>query len=166
MSKQWQRFIYNKQFVIEIRKSIDNEDSLKRLIKSNEYSKPSLDREALESVLKKCQNIRRFLCDVTIDSSILSLIGQNCHRIKSLKYYPSIGSDETVLSFYRIYGHKLEELHLYEDNKDIQSYLEFCPNLKNIFALDFSVITSEDKEFLPKLERIESIIRINSTSFR
>ena len=162
VSKQWRRLVFNKQLAIEINWT-HSKDSLKRLIKSNENSKPSLDGQALKLILKKCKNIKTFdYSRLRLNGKVLSLIGRYCPNIKSLRYWPKIGSDDNILSFFRIYGHKLEELYLYGNYiiNEIQYYFEFCPNLKKVSVMDFSVISSEDKEFMPKLERIESFVRI------
>ena len=161
VSKQWKRCIYQKQFNIYfLLKRNPTKVSLKRLIKSNEFSEPSINRQSLESVFINCQNITKFSCHLTLDGEVLSLIGRYCHRIKSLKYNQTIDSHQKVLDFFVQYGHKLVELHHYRDNKEIPLYLAFCPNLKNVFLPKFLMISSEDKEFMPKLERIESIISV------
>ena len=165
VSKQWQRCVYQRQTVIEINESKPTKECLTRLIKRNEYSQPLLDRESLESVLKKCPNITRFSCDFITDSSVLSLIGQYCNRIKTLTYKLN-SNDDNVLSFFRMYGHKLEELRLYGHIKEIPLYLEFCPNLIKSFVWDISAISSGYKEILPKLERIESTIWIKPNVYR
>ena len=95
---------------------------------------------------------------VKANNYILLLIGQYCPRIKSLGYrriYPSIGED-IVLSFFRIYGHKLEELYLYESYVVTNDYLRHCTNLKILILPESSLIWNEDKEFLPKLEEFRS----------
>ena len=161
VSKQLQRCIYQRQFVCDISDELKAcKDSLKKLIIRKQYSEPSLNRQALESVLKNCQNITTFSCHLTLDGEVLSLIGQYCQHIRSLTYSPGIGSDEKALDFFVQNGHKLEELRIFGQNRDIELYLAFCPNLKNIFVWDFSVICSEGGEFLPNLERIESFISI------
>ena len=125
----------------------------------------------LESVLKKCPNIEEFILysDVytPVNSSVLSLIGRYCHRIKSLTFYGTIvGSDENVLSFFRDNGHKLEDLYctafpIFSHCND-EEILRLCPNVKKIHIEDMSVLSNDNKEFLPKLERIESNILISS----
>ena len=165
VSKQWQRCVYQRQTVIEIRGSKPSTESLKNLFKRNEYFQPLLDRESLESVLKKCQNITKFSCDFIIDSSVLSLIGQYCPHIKSLTY--RLYNDETVLSYFRMYGHKLEELTLFGHSKQIKNILEMCSNVKTIsFSYLNSNILNEEKEILPKLEHIKTNILINNTRHR
>ena len=86
---------------------------------------------------------------------MLSLIGRYCTNIKSLSYHSDIGSDNNVLSFFRLYGHKLEELNISGDiDKSIKNIITFSPNLKKVFIPYFLFLLTEDKEFLPKLEKI------------
>ena len=128
VSKQWRRLVFNKQFVIEINKSKATKDSLKR----NElFVSKSLDRQLLESVLKKCRNITRFSCNFIIDSSLLSLIGQYCRRVKSLTYYSDY-NNKNVLLFFQSYGHRLEELNLFGDYEQFEQIFRLCPNLENV----------------------------------
>ena len=152
VSEQWKRCVYNKQYVI----TIDNFYVRKNLL--NKLN----DNYKLESVLKKCQNIVKVIIRPNIrpevKSEVLSLIGRYCHCIKSLTYCPTFGRDDNVLSFFRIYGHKLEELNINGWNSDVNNLLQFCPNVKKAYFSDFSVVLNEDKEFLPKL--VYSLSRI------
>ena len=78
--------------------------------------------------------------------------------MKSLKYrriYLSIGKD-IVLSFFRMNGHKLEELYLYESYVVTDHYLRHCTNLKVLMLPESSLIYNKDKAFLPKLEEFHS----------
>ena len=167
VSKQWQRFIYNKQFVIEIldpESNLDNfrnsknektYNSSEKLRKKVKYNGTELNVKAFESVLKKCPNIKKVNVEVKANNYVFTLIGRYCTHIKSLKYrriYPSIGED-IVLSFFRMYGHKLEELYLYESYVVTDHYLRHCTNLKILILTESSFIWNEDKEFLPKLEQ-------------
>ena len=163
VSKQWQRLIYNKQYVIELDFNCDDrQNSLYRLFDNRRQ----LNEKHLESVLKKCPNITDVYLWTTVDSEVFSLIGKYCSNIKSLCYFPNIGSDDKVFDFFRTYGHKLEELDLCAEDEDINRFLRFCPNLKKVWISDFDVLNtdndSKDKEFLPKLEHIIHNCRIHS----
>ena len=59
----------------------------------------------------------------------ISLIGQYCPNIKSLKFNDII-IDEKVFEFFRIYGHKLEELYIDNQIEDRNKFFKLCPNLK------------------------------------
>ena len=87
---------------------------------------------------------------------MLSLIVHYCHRIKSLTYCSYIErNDINVLSFFRIYGHKLEKLissGVYETT--IEEILKFCPNLKKLKIPFKLILYKENRDFLPKLTEI------------
>ena len=172
VSKQWRRLVFNKQFVIEILDAEYHEkvnklhefwDSKKRYNSSEKlykfgYNGRELNVKAFESVLKKCPNIKKLNVELKGNNQVLSMIGQYCPNIKSLKYrriYPSIEED-IVLSFFRINGHKLEELYLYESYGLIDDYLRYCTNLKILMLPESSLICNEGKEFLPKLQEFRS----------
>ena len=148
VSKQWRRLIYNKQFVIVIDfKRYETQNPLNRLLVDEKQS----TEEILESLLKKCPNIENVIIDKRVNSKVLSLIGQYCPRLKSLTDF---SKDDKDLQFFRMYGHKLEELGLFVEKEEIKQILEFCPNIKRLSIPCNSVLLTEDKQFLPKLEHI------------
>ena len=171
VSKQWRRFIYNKQFVIIITDfNFNSKNSLNKVLgKTGTDHRRQLNEQQLESVLKKCPNVIEVDLCLTVNSSVLSLICQYCPRIKSLSYQCSI--DDKSLDFFRINGHKLEDLILRDDdnelefgdntekdNKMLNSILKLCPNLKSIwFPLESNPLF-KDKEILPKLKEINLTI--------
>ena len=62
-------------------------------------------------------------------------------------------NDINVLSFFRIYGHKLEELIISEEFRTtIEEILEFCPNLRKLKIPYQSILFKEIKHFLPQLQ--------------
>ena len=160
VSKQWKRYIFGKQFLLMF--SNDDDHSMYRVC-GNRLS----SEESIESVLKKCPNITKVFLYSTVKREVLSMIGQYCPRLKSLTFYTN-GVDD--LDFAQNYGHKLEELTLFgdeilsytTDDNQIKQFLKFCPNLKTIKLENNSRIFSEDNQFLPHLERIESIFFIKS----
>ena len=166
VSKQWRRLVFNKQFVIELNAEIYYEE--RRNLKNNllTYNRRKLAKR-LKLVLMKCRNIESVKFNIEVESEVLSLIGRYCPNIKSLKYNNRfIGIDEEVLSFFRINGHKLEELNLCEKDEVAINYLRFCPDLKychnfnNVF-LDRNIIVFREKEFLPNFEKFDSVIAGN-----
>ena len=170
VSKQWRRLVFNKQFEIIITPFDKYKNSIKVFA-----DRTQLNEQYLESVLKKCPNIKRVYLDLTVNTSVLSLIGRYCQRIKLLKYKYS--RDDNALDFFRINGHKLEDLYLYkqynpyryedsieQNNKMIKSYLKYCPNLK-IINYPIEVLIIADKEYLQKLESIKALeIRSNEVN--
>ena len=158
--KQWKRFIYNKQFVLEIHGNNPDisKDSLKGLSgRMKSSNNVIISIKVLESVLKKCQNITKFASinsiysNIHIDSKVLSIIGQYCPHIKSL-YLEDYNYND--LSFFRDFGHKLEELCIRGTNDKIKDILKLCLNLKKV-DLNYKngwFVLSEDKLYLHKLE--------------
>ena len=122
VSKQWKNamvYAFRKQYVIELDCNITSKDNLSQLIIEDE----ELNKEALISVLKKCPNITDVKIKIRVNGEMLSLIGRYCPNIKSLTYYTT--ELENVLDFFRIYGHKLEELKIIwdENNEDMKPIL-------------------------------------------
>ena len=150
VSKQWKRCVFQRQFIFEIDfYSHESHNTLNKLIVKDENH--HLNEEALESVLKKCPNIKKVkLSYFNVKSKVMLMFGQYCPHIKSLTH-----NSKSNVRFYRKYGHKLEELILLRNrsNDEIKHSLKFCPNLKIFFSRNLSVLFDEDKEFLPKLEQ-------------
>ena len=115
VSKQWQRCLYQRVFTL----TFDD----RRIF----------NYKTLESVLKKCPNIRNMKL-LSVDTDMLPLIGQNCTKFSSFGYYSSIGRDEEVMSFFRTYGHICEELKLWQqifeevDKNKLKGLLKYCKN--------------------------------------
>ena len=101
MSRQWRSLIYRKQFVLVI-KDLDSKQTKCSLRQLTRRSGDRLvNRQALKSVLKKCPYIKTVHIEVRTNSSVLSLIGRYCPRIKSLTY------NRSVVDFGRQNGHSL-----------------------------------------------------------
>ena len=174
MSKQWKRYVFEKQFVIELIDSESEEiesdrdrrhNSLDKLI-AVENHRRQLNFLVFLSLLKKCPNIKKVNIDIAIDCDVLVLIGIYFPHIKSLGYR-SINdslSGNNILSFFRKYGHKLEELNVTEPDEALNEYLKYCPNLKTVSLIDTIRIEHEEKEFLPKLEKIKSFVTLTRFS--
>ena len=152
VSKQWQRCVFQKQFIFEIDFCLDKSpNSLNKLCFH-------FDKEVIVSVLKKCPNITKVkVSDLNLKYDVLSLFGHYCPHIKSLLH-----NNKGIVYFYRKNGHKLEELILLTNrsNNEIKNLLKFCPNLKIFYSNNISVLLNEDKEFLPKLEQISNYFEI------
>ena len=156
VSKQWRRYVYQKQFVL----CIDKEESkhcLRGLVNKSSYNYTKTREVLLESVLKKCHYIRKISTNFQTRNNVLSLIGQYCPNIKSLAFRNYKGKEVELV---REYGHKLEELILYDMTRGIENIVEFCPNVKNILIINDSVLFNPNKEFLPKLEHFMKIVYI------
>ena len=113
----------------------------------------------LQSLLKKCPNIREVIVMGEVDkshwksplgasNSVLSVIGRYCPNIKSLTLNCLFAIQ--YLDFFLKYGHKLEELVISQDMDQIKKYLKLCPNLKKLKTGNPLAILKQD--FLTKLE--------------
>ena len=151
----------NKQFVIKINDKTtqycekEKNNSLDELCRRID-DEIQIDEQLVESVVKKCPNIKRVIILREVSSEVLSLFGQYCPHIKSLRL--EIDGIE-CLDFFRIYGHKLEELIIngiynkYWITFIIREVIKLCPNLKKVNVPKGSADFIEDKDnFLPKLE--------------
>ena len=130
VSKQWKRYVDNKQYVLEIANE-SRQNSLNKLVRRID-NKRQIDEQSLELVLKKCPNIKKFIFTIKgkpSDCKLVSLIGRYCQQIKSLTL---VSCDNEDLDFFRENGHKLEELKLNSEVVDTTEFLEFCPNLKKL----------------------------------
>ena len=181
VSKQWRRYVYQKQYGLVIN-NLDSKQtisSLRQLTRRNsDQSNDRIDRKALESILKKCRFITTIWWYSDINSEVFALIGRYCHYLYSLYIRNGVKSMNThsllsrighylwsffswtELSFYQKYGHKLTGLYIYqdnrneEDNEEIKKFLQFCPNVTKVFVPEFSFLLKENKEFLPKVNII------------
>ena len=154
VSKQWRRLVFNKQFAIDLNSNPFIENYNKNCLKMFRllYRGSQL---TIQSVLEKCPNIINVKINLKeVSSQLFSLIVHYCHRIKSMTFCCYIErNDINVLSFFRMCGHKLEELIISEgDEKTIEEIVEFCPNLKKLTIPHKLILFKENKEFLPKLQ--------------
>ena len=155
VSKQWQRCVFNKQHGLY---------PTFRPTDKFLTNKVDLNLQILESLLKKCPNITKVNLSYNVKNTteVLSLIARYCNRIKSLTYFPDFGKeDEKSLSFFRMYGHKLEELRLKDYSTEFQQISKFCPNVKKVLLSINLFEYPENEEFLPKVEEILNKLEIN-----
>ena len=165
VSKQWRRLVFNKQFVIQFSEypSKNNFISLVRNIGTKEAI---FKRQELISLLKKCPNITKVMFILRrMNSYELSLFGQYCPRLKSLEWflfgYHMNGTED--LDFYRMYGHKLEELIFAKNSgNNAKIILEMCPNLKNVWLHRKFFLSADilDKVFFSSLENFGKRLNI------
>ena len=147
VSKQWKRCVFQRQFVIEMNWYSSRRHNLLNKLADNR----TVDEKALESVLKKCQNIMSVRLGMTIESEVLALFGRYCPRLKFSNQIDYGFEHPRGFQFLRIYGHKLEQNLITVANKD---FLKLCPNLRSVDVSDISLLLDESQEFLPKIEQI------------
>ena len=122
------------------------------------------NRPALESVLKKCPNIRKVILCYLYESS-LTLFGQYCPHLKILHINYFQFNDSDVLDFGQRYGQQLQELRVNGLHNDLFGFLSNSSNIKKLVSYKYSSIRSalnssifnEDNYCLPKLESIDRI---------
>ena len=152
--RQWQRCIFEKTSEVRIVK----ESKLMKICRRITRFEKSSNTRAMISCLKNCRNVRRVTLENVRNFEALPMIGRYCPHIRSLDYRVT---DVKALSFFRDYGHKLEELDLYSDEKHVKQFLDFCPNLKKIRVNCPEILLTEDNEFLPQLEQVKSRLLIS-----
>ena len=169
VSKQWKRLIFNKQFVFEVEeyrnRSIENQNTLNRMTRMKvigsgwrQEIKYSVDRQALESVLKKSPNLTTIILRNCYIKE-LSLFGQYCQHIRRLEFCNNYSmAEELILA--ESCGHQLRELVIYGSIDRIyylKDFINLCPNLKTFDFIDNNEVfisKHKDLHFFPKLERI------------
>ena len=125
VSKQWKRCVFEKQSVIKI-----------------------LDEKTFKSLVKKIPIIKKVILLRPVSGEMFGLINQYCLRIRSLdfRYY---SNDCKTLDFFRMYGHKLEELSIRElwNSRKTKEILDLCPNIKKLAVGNIFVLIDMDKNF-------------------
>ena len=174
LSKQWQRLVYNKQMEIDLNLYTDlkeRKNTLFRLIRNvdnrgNLISSPlfyyKVDIQLLESLLKKCQNIRRVHLNINQNGKELELITKYCRRVTKLMVYEDC-SEDCLMSFATKHGMWLQEFAMYDCMNELPDYLKrfllMCPNIKKIdinLCYHFDSIIDES-DSMPKLEVIKEV---------
>jgi hypothetical protein len=146
VSKQFQRCVFVKQFVIDLN---DN----KFLLNENQ-----INEKAIEIVLKKCQNITALLLTSSqfFTQNTLKLITKYCLHLKEIIFDINGINEETIRQFGEICGQKLEKIYFADREKDTKdnkykTLIKLCPNLRQLFRVkinDFIEI------FLPQLKEV------------
>ena len=165
LSKQWQRLVFNKQFGLDLNLYGDykeRKNSLYRQLRT-EYNRIDVYKQSLESLLKKCPNIRRVHLNVDGNGKELELITKYCRRVTKL-IGPKCCNEECLMSFAAKHGMWLQELSMNDcgcDSPDcLKKFLQMCPNLKSIdirLGYDFNSMI-EESDSLPKLEVIKEVL--------
>ena len=179
VSKQWQRCVYRKQFVIDIQDIYESKTNnslelvLKRRTDANGQQIQFIDQKLLKYILEKCPNIKKVIIKVlfSVDIQVMNIFGEYCRHIKALDC--SLESYQ-LMRFASIYGNKIEELKLNDNSSNFRLFLRMCRNVKNISVIQDWIIFNDDNQFLPKLEAIlfafeinsENLIRLNTLSIK
>ena len=148
VSKQWKRCVFQREAVLSVLEIECNDIKEQR----------ELDKHFVEFILKKCRNIKIVDISEEVSSEVLSVIGRYCPHIRSLAF--NTNSVEN-LEFFRDNGCKLVKLIVFNGYNEF-IILQLCPNVKEVYVKNFSVILNEDRDFFPKLERIHTNLWIES----
>jgi hypothetical protein len=165
VSKQWQKLIFNKQFILDINVFGNHKKQHfldKLLIPKNDNK---FDLKAFESVLKKCKFINNIIIRESIGSEqmICQLINKHCLNLKSITLNLDAISDQTLKLFANKFGKKLENLNnckfidfgnSYVSEK-IKSLLKECPNLLSLENINIIDLIDENQVLVPKLFRFD-----------
>jgi hypothetical protein len=168
VSKQFQRLIFNKQYIIEINQiGVTNKNTLNTLlIKEKNYS---FNYKAFESVLKKCKFINNIIIklspfkELINTEEVFNLIIKNCNNLKSIEFNFNKISDELIEKFGKKLGQKLVEITFIksrESEYNINKYaklLRLCPNLVAFGERSFthlSLFVDSNELLVPKLSSI------------
>ena len=137
VSKQWQRLVFNKQFELEL----DRPEEEWNLF-PQQYNNQLI--EQIKLVLKKFSKVTKLISHNWFigDNDVLSVFGQYCPPLKSLQW-PVICEED--IGFYRMYGHKLEELPSVVGYEECKQCLEYCPNLKIVGLPSNNLLLTEEK---------------------
>jgi hypothetical protein len=169
VSKQWQKLIFNKQFIIEINEYPNQkENTLNSLMKKrNEFNV-----KAFESLLKKSKFINNIIIDfnyfnINIEE-VLQLIIKNCNNLKSITFNFNTICDQLIEKFGLKFGQKLRQIcfiNTFESNDNIIKYkklLSLCPNLITLskgFLTDLSLFVDSNQLLIPKLSSIRTTVQ-------
>ena len=140
LSKQWQRLVFNKQFELDLNLYTDfkeRKNTLHRLLRKEDNRRDlKVDIKLLESLLKKCPNVRRVYLNVNEKGKELELITKYCRRVTKL-IGPKCCNEECLMSFAAKHGMWLQEFGIDECGYDLlpeylKKFLQLCPNIKSI----------------------------------
>lgn len=165
--RQWQRCIFQKQFVlvIDARKPLAH-NQLNQLVVSvmddNQIERNIINKKALESLLKKCPSIRRiYITDCEADDDVLDIICRHCPQLKTIGFDAIRCKEETIMSFAAKLGPQLTQVFFDTpsmSNQLVKKFLSCCPKLEFTFNTDIEVFVGEEV-FLPKLNDVQFVWR-------
>ena len=159
LSKQWQRLVFNKQTELDMNYKIF-------IKKSNRFNYiHKVKRQALESLLKKCQNISRVVLWKEGKGEELDVITEYCRRVTKLVVYFNVHQTK-LIEFGNKHGQWLEEFgfrkYVCVLDDYVKEFLQMCPNIKKINLNDGCTLGDTIHQILldslKKLEVIGDIV--------
>jgi hypothetical protein len=161
VSKLWQKFIFNKQFCLQIDSNcFDERNSLNKLLKTG--SKNWFNLKAFESVLKKSKFINNIIIRESFENeeTICQLITKYCLNLNSITLRINNISEETLRLFGLKLGNNLSEIvfegekcHQQRNNTNhkIKAFIKLCPNLMSIKNLKINDFVDKNEILVHKL---------------
>jgi hypothetical protein len=182
VSKKWQKFIFNKQYSIQINSkpyAPKNNNCLNKLMKSrrnqNNYYK-EIDLKAFESVLNKC----KFIDNIDVKErefqnkrQVLELITKYCPNLKSIAFSFNEIREQTLSEFGLKLGPNLRSLHFYQSEWNPNNYedihnnqvLKFCSILQTLKGVTINDFIHTNKSLMTKLQNIVLEYGLNDKLF-
>lgn len=164
VSKQFQRCIFNKQFVIQLKNSSEQKYSTNLfnclIHKSNSKY---INIKSFEILLKKCKFCNEILIKtyfIANRQEVLKSIIKNCNYLKSILFDFNELSAEIVYEFGLIFGPKLQKLSFVFANpvKSVENYLvllRLCPNLMSLNKVKLKHLIAVNERLVPKIKQID-----------
>ena len=160
VSKQFQKSIFNKQFIIEIDEYPNRkENTLNALMnKTNKFNV-----KAFESVLKKSKFLNEVYIRVNnkkFNEIILKLIIKYCYYLKSIAFNFEQISQQLIEQFGLKFGQKLSQISFKTTSNSVDKHkklLRLCPNINGFidgYITDLSIFVGNDSVLVPKLSKI------------
>ena len=145
-------------------------------------SDKTLKIKTLESVLKKCQNIKTLeMLRFTDSEKEINLFIKYCHHLNEIKLDFDELNHQLIEQFFDKFGPKLKKIHFKTNNElMVKNILKVCPNVEEFdgIMIDFEDLF-DGNELLVKnlksfrfyysdsdIERIESIVNQNKNSLQ
>jgi hypothetical protein len=163
VSKQWQKLIYKKQYILEVNETSDkSKNCLNALLKAKKRSY-NLNIKAFESVLKKCKFINKVIIskyNVKNREQVLRSITSKCNHLNAIKFDFREVDEKVLLDFGKNFGPKLRELEFVcplNKNKTFMSLIKMCPNLLLLSRVKLLDIFEGNELLIDKLIKVDKL---------
>ena len=156
LCKQWQRLVFNKQTELDLNHRIFVKRS------NHWFFTDEVNRQSLESFLKKRPNISRVVLRRYGLGKELDLITKYCRRVTKLEISYTVDRKQ-LIEFGHKHGHWLEEFviqNILALNDDLKEFLRMCPNIKKTKLYDgwsVSMSKTPDVKLFEPLNKLEVI---------
>ena len=175
VSKQFQRCIFNKQTVIELKGCDQKKNNRKNLYNCLVLTANSryINIKAFESLLKKCRycNDFRFKSYLIANrEEVLESVIKYCRYLKSISFDFNEISGETVLRFGLKFGENLQKLCFVFSNPviSVDNYIllfRLCPNLLTLNKVKLKHVIAANELLVPKIRSIDMFYGKTDTKY-